>query len=110
MLKKITYIPLLLLLSTPTLAEVTQSTDTVLMVSPDTFQYNVETAGTNTFQKLPTNNDIKKEVMQEFKQMVAVLKKNKIRVIVIPSRRDVKTPDAVFPNNWLSVHKQNNRD
>ena len=31
------------------------------------------------------------------------------RVIQIKSRKDIKTPDAVFPNNWFSAHRDDKK-
>lgn len=84
--------------------ETQQTTDTILMISPDTFQFNSETASTNAFQHSVTDKNMQTSAQLEFAKMVATLQKNNIRVIVIPSRKNVITPDAVFPNNWLSTH------
>lgn len=89
------------------MAETQQTTDTLLMISPDSFQYNFQTAQSNYFQQF-ANSPVTKNALEEFKQMVKVLKENQINVIVIPSRKDEPTPDAVFPNNWFSVHKLDN--
>lgn len=73
----------------------TQTTNTVLMVSPDTFQYDTQSVvGLN-----------QKMAAEEFKQMAATLRMNKIKVIVLPSRETLVTSDAVFPSNWFSVHQ-----
>jgi hypothetical protein len=82
-----------------------QSTDIVLMISPDTFQFNPQTAKTNVFQNASYQvNRYQEKVKQEFEHMVAALRAIDIRVIILPSRQDVITPDAVFPNNWFSIH------
>ena len=83
-----------------------QSTDTVLMVSPDTFQFNTQTAETNAFQhKANTASSATVQAaLAEFKEMVAELRRHHIRVLILPSRTDIDTPDAVFPNNWFSTH------
>jgi hypothetical protein len=87
------------------IVEVQQSTDTLVMISPDTFQYNAQTADTNSFQQLSGSKpDFRISAMQEFQDMVSILKENKVQVVVLPSRKDVVTPDAVFPNNWFSLH------
>jgi hypothetical protein len=75
------------------------------MISPDTFQFNSQTSGTNTFQQRPADSSsVVQMALNEFNQMVAVLNKQKIQVLVLPSRDDLVTPDAVFPNNWFSTH------
>lgn len=83
-----------------------QTTDTVLMVSPDDFAFNQETAQSNVFQKRDTDTaSVNKRAISEFGGMVRKLESSGIRVIQVPSRGDIKTPDAVFPNNWFSIHK-----
>jgi hypothetical protein len=85
-----------------------QTTDKVLMISPDTFQFNEQTAATNSFQKdLSAGIEMKRKVMKEFAGMVSELRAHHIHVITLSSRADVATPDAVFPNNWFSTHTAN---
>lgn len=86
-----------------------QLTNTVVMISPDQFGYNPETAATNTFQKKPQKDvasKIRHMALREFAAMVRVLRTQKIQVFVLPSRKDVVVPDAVFPNNWFSTHEE----
>lgn len=85
-----------------------QLTNTILMVRPDTFGFNPETAVTNHFQHAETapHQLVAKQALAEFEQMVAVLKSHKVTVVVIPSPEGKITPDAVFPNNWVSFHEQ----
>jgi hypothetical protein len=89
---------------TKTLAN-NQTTNTVVMVSPDTFNYNSETADTNAFQ-IKDNHvaDATEKALNEFNDMVKLLRSKHINVLVLPSCTDVLTPDAVFPNNWFSSH------
>ena len=87
-------------------AEITQNTDRVLMVSPDHFGFNAETAESNPFQSNDSpENDTRKQALKESSKMVADLNSAGVNTIVLPSRKDVSTPDAVFPNNWFSTHK-----
>ena len=41
---------------------------------------------------------------REFDGLVAALEDSGIRVIVINDTPDPETPDAIFPNNWISTH------
>ncbi|MDD5416297.1 MAG: arginine deiminase-related protein [Candidatus Daviesbacteria bacterium] len=93
---------------TPLSTRTTQLTDIVLMVSPDSFGFNDQTASTNTFQsKLsPDSGEICHKAMTEFNTVVDLLRGNGIKVVVCPSRTGVNTPDAVFPNNWISFHSE----
>jgi hypothetical protein len=86
-----------------------QSTSSVIMVRPDHFGFNPETAETNPFQHISQSlhkeeNEIRSLALNEFENMVQVLQQCDIEVLVLPSRKDVVTPDAVFPNNWFSHH------
>jgi hypothetical protein len=84
-----------------------QITDTLLMVRPLHFCMNEETAVSNYFQK--NSNDSRETVLQkaqaEFDAYVKVLREHGIHVIVAEERPDVVTPDAVFPNNWITFHE-----
>lgn len=80
--------------------------NTVVMVSPDQFGFNPQTAMTNAFQHHMNISEsrLKNQAMEEFKKMVTTLEKEKIKVLVLGSRVNTVTPDAVFPNNWFSHH------
>ncbi len=80
-------------------------TDTLLLVSPDDFQYNPATAATNSFmsETNQTNVTIQAQAMEEFDHYVQKLRDHSIQVIVLASNQKIKTPDAVYPNNWFST-------
>ena len=84
-----------------------QLTDTILMIRPETFRMNEETVVNNYFQqqgKLSiTEATIKAQ--EEFDNFITILKAHKIQVISIPDTVEHNTPDAVFPNNWISFHQ-----
>lgn len=86
-----------------------QTTDTILMISPDFFAYNAETATSNAFQNKFDGDESQytQRAKEEFNEMVSVLRKNGVRVQVLPSIPNSNTPDAVFPNNWFSTHVKN---
>lgn len=79
----------------------------VLMVRPNAFGYNPETAASNAFQTESVGNEheIAINALREFESMVEVLLKNHIEVIIIEDTESPHTPDAVFPNNWFSTHE-----
>ncbi|HEX8931663.1 MAG TPA: arginine deiminase-related protein [Patescibacteria group bacterium] len=82
-----------------------QLTNRVIMISPDQFGFNPQTASSNDWQNVPENeNEAQSKALKEFKTMVATLQKEGIEVTVLPSRKDTVTPDAIFPNNWFSTH------
>ena len=87
-----------------------QSTSTIVMVSPDHFGFNPQTAETNPFMHTPETmhldaHEILDTAKREFNNMVDVLRLHGITVLILPSRSDKLTPDAVFPNNWFSHHE-----
>lgn len=86
-------------------SKLNQTTHTVLMISPDHFQYNAQTAETNAFQSEihEGSKELRLAALHEFSQMVDQLRNESINVLVLPSRKKVVTPDAVFPNNWFSI-------
>ena len=83
-----------------------QSTDTVLMIRPASFKYNVETAQSNAFQKAPTIQNSNDLALQEFDAMVAILRAEGVNVWVEEDRNFPEKPDAIFPNNWLGIHPE----
>lgn len=79
------------------------------MVRPDHFGFNPQTAETNPYMHDAEEmhkdvHEIKTNAMQEFEYAVETLRNRGMRVLVLPSRSNVPTPDAVFPNNWFSHH------
>lgn len=84
-----------------------QITDTILMIRPANFAYNAITGQTNTFQTRLNDLSEDKIIAQaqsEFDSMVEKLRKLGIQVIVIEDTKIPIKPDAVFPNNWISMH------
>ncbi len=88
------------------LSSLAQTTDTVIMIEPEYFGFNAETAHSNFFQNNQNNsNSILEKAKNEFFSAVNTLKDNGVKVIVLKSNPE--TPDAVFPNNYFSTHKDN---
>jgi len=85
-----------------------QISNTILMVRPTHFGYNQETASSNKFQKKQDKQDakdIKQKACDEFDQMVSDLRSKGVQVLVFTDSEDILKPDAVFPNNWISMHE-----
>lgn len=84
-----------------------QLTNTVVMVSPIHFGFNPQTANTNPFQHTVSGTEIEvqSKAIKEFNCMVTKLREAKIKVLILPSREDILTPDSLFPNNWFSHHQ-----
>ena len=84
-----------------------QSARAALMVRPAGFGFNAETAGTNAFQTRPeevTDSELQERAVREFDAMAEAMRKADVEVIVVEDLTDPKTPDAIFPNNWISFH------
>lgn len=78
------------------------------MVRPASFQYNEQTAISNDYQKKPQNLTKKAVIaraQREFDEMVEILRDNGIDVLVVEDTKKPEKPDAVFPNNWISMHE-----
>ncbi|MCV2884960.1 arginine deiminase-related protein [Aestuariibacter sp. AA17] len=78
----------------------------VLMVPPRHFGFNRETSKDNVFQHRPTTSSerVRQSAVSEFNAMVHNLEQAKISVVIMDAHDEKHTPDAVFPNNWLTTH------
>ena len=83
---------------------IAQSTHHILMVRPSTFRKNEETAGNNHYQKDAEVEDVLEAALLEFDTLVAKLVDHGVNVMVVEAAHDEDTPDALFPNNWVSFH------
>jgi hypothetical protein len=83
-----------------------QTTQRILMIEPVAFGYNAETAVNNYFQQPSddSSGQIQAEALNEFREMVALLRQSGIHVVVIKDTLTPLTPDSIFPNNWISFH------
>lgn len=87
-----------------------QVTNRVVMIRPDHFGFNPQTSKDNDWQHIPQNElTARNAALSEFDTMVKTLQEEEITVAVLSSRTDAVTPDAVFPNNWFSVHEFKDR-
>ena len=82
-----------------------QNTSTVLMIRPLHFMFNAETAINNRFQVRSETENLAEKAVREFDAFVAALRKEGIDVTVVEDSPDPHTPDAIFPNNWISFHE-----
>jgi hypothetical protein len=73
------------------------------MVPPNSFQFNPETAISNVFQSELHIDNINEIASREFTEMVARLRAEGISVLLLEQSNEL--PDAVFPNNWFSTHR-----
>lgn len=84
-----------------------QSTSSVFMVRPYSFRMNEETAPNNHYQQNLSGcsaSEIIQRAQREFDGMVEKLVAAGIEVIVFEEAEPHQTPDALFPNNWISTH------
>ena len=85
-----------------------QCASAVLMIRPAAFDYNPETAATNSMQQRApqpgggwANNE---HARDEFQQLVRALESEGISVCSVEDTPTPPKPDAIFPNNWVSFH------
>src|SRR5688572_2180478 len=84
-----------------------QAAASLLLIRPSGFTYNPETASSNSFQQKPALPGIHESALQEFEAVLKCLRKENIEVIDTDDVPGAGTPDAVFPNNWVSFHPDN---
>ena len=84
-----------------------QITNTILMIRPVQFRMNEETAVNNYFQESLDikNAEINKKAQDEFDAFAEKLRAVGVNVIVEDDKLELDTPDSIFPNNWVSFHK-----
>jgi hypothetical protein len=76
----------------------------ILMVRPYQFYFNQQTAANNFFQSNIHIENANALAIAEFDAMVEQLRAHQINVKVVQDTKDPSTPDAIFPNNWISTH------
>lgn len=87
-----------------------QCASAILMVRPKHFGFNAQTAGTNRFQQPGSPDpriasDAAQRALREFDAFAAALSAEGVGVCVVPDSDSPPKPDAVFPNNWVSFHR-----
>ncbi|MDG1337604.1 MAG: arginine deiminase-related protein [Flavobacteriaceae bacterium] len=81
-------------------------TSRILMISPNKFRNNELTITDNSFQSKQVNNiSISDNAISEFERLKEAILKKGILVHALDDDSKFDTPDAVFPNNWISFHK-----
>jgi hypothetical protein len=77
------------------------------MIRPAAFGYNEQTAGDNYFQHSDNCSlfDIQRRALEEFNAVTEKLTAHGVDVFVADDALKPHTPDAVFPNNWVSFHE-----
>lgn len=81
-----------------------QTTDSLLMVYPEDFTFNLETSVDNEFQQAPQKGEnLTQAAIKEFNTMVKTLQLAGINIHVMRKQDNFVTPDAIFPNNWFAT-------
>jgi hypothetical protein len=91
---------------------VQQSAPAVLMVRPARFAFNPQTAASNAFQCAPHADqpdavaaDAQAAALREFDALASQLRSAGVQVVIGQDSLDPPKPDALFPNNWVSFHR-----
>ena len=76
------------------------------MVRPSHFRSNEQTAQDNHFQNKEMQDPahLLELAQKEFDDFVALLRQHGVHVVVVQADPEKDTPDAHFPNNWISTH------
>lgn len=81
-----------------------QNPNKLLLLKPNFFGFNEETAANNFFQKKSlASSPVALKAIDEHQQLTLLLKDNNIDHSVIEDSKEIKNPDAVFLNNWFSI-------
>lgn len=83
-----------------------QLASAVLMITPVRFESNPSTAASNKFQgrNPDSSNKQQRDAAEEFVELRVALETSGIEVIQVDDTVEPHTPDAIFPNNWVSFH------
>lgn len=83
-----------------------QLASAVLMIRPAGFESNPETAESNRFQGRTNASPAEQHAaaLKQFESLATALEDRGIRVLRFDDKPDSHTPDAIFPNNWVSFH------
>lgn len=76
----------------------------VFMIRPKHFGFNEQTAFSNAFQNKIDLKDISAKAQFEFDSALILLRNCGIEVFVFEDLENIKAPDAVFPNNWITIN------
>jgi hypothetical protein len=91
------------------MSETIQTTQHILMVRPSNFGYNAQTAVNNAFQTVPNPAEmeiVRIKALEEFNNFTEVLFEKGIKVHLIEDTSFPIKPDAIFPNNWITMHRE----
>ena len=83
-----------------------QCAPAVMMIRPVRFLANPQTKGSNAFQREEARDHAAQQAraLAEFEGLAAALERAGVEVCVFDDTPEPHTPDAIFPNNWVSFH------
>jgi len=86
--------------------EESQLADAVLMIRPARFHSNPLTAASNRFQGKTDLSEAAQQraALAEFAALESALEDAGVQVIAVDDSDEPPTPDAIFPNNWVTFH------
>ena len=80
-----------------------------MLIRPRNFSSNEQTLSSNDFQsgisESSNLSEIRDNVDSEFTNMIGLLSQHQIEHIVFDDIKDLGSPDAIFPNNWITFHE-----
>lgn len=81
-----------------------QSTNSIFMIRPSAFGFDEETATSNAFQQRTEQSvdEVREAAMNEFAGLTRVLRTAGVGVMTLDDHG--ASPNAVFPNNWVTTH------
>jgi len=82
---------------------ISHTTNSILLIAPTYFTYNVQTATDNAYMSDVEFNC--KEVLKESYELYSKLKAEGVDIHLFYHEEFHDTPDALFPNNWFSTHR-----
>ena len=83
-------------------------TSKILMISPEKFRSNEFTMNDNVFQSREVvDSEVSIKAIEEFEKLKNAICDNGVSVYSLKDDSLNDTPDAVFPNNWISFHHNN---
>lgn len=83
------------------------ATNSLMMIRPERFGMNAQTAVDNFYQQQDAATDAatdNQRAQVEFDAFVEKLRAVGVDVLVLQDSADPHTPDSIFPNNWISMH------
>jgi hypothetical protein len=78
------------------------------MIEPVAFARNPDSARTNAFMRDASGrmpDELQSSALREFRALVGRLESEGVEALIFRDSVDSPSPDAIFPNNWVSFHE-----